>query len=803
MRYLPLATATIVIIASTGAEPPRFRHRTPTPDEPAIQWKQSLRRVFQLRQQRRLNEAWAQLQPDLERARRYPSDWLAGLTYVYAGNLHFVSFRFQDATASYLQARRIGAELQDGDLLRTANHNLSNLYLSAFASDQATLSAERITAAETSADIELPIPLLLHQARLASRSKDWTKAQRLFGEALHWATMQPRREWEATAWEWLGEEHRLRQELPAAEEALSQALRLRKLHKDPDVLVTLHRLAELRLAQKRFPEALRSADAALQNNSTESPVSYIQYWHCLQDRAQAYWELGQRPQAVVDLEDAVRAMRLHAMPADALRIAAVSTRHETGYLPLVEYTARLYQETGDRQYLLQSLAAAESSRALSLRMSSGSARRRQAVDSYWAALSELQARYRQLYLGDSAKARRGLKELQLRLAELEASEHRDRDAVMPAGELTPREMEVTRAPQDYALLVFHLGPSQSYLWTRPHNGAWEVHTLPNAGILRKLSQDFVSQLRAGSFNSGLSRQLYQTLFGKLSPAVRAQPHWLLVPDDQLFRMPFAALATSDPADPPRYLVEDHSLQLLSGTWMLSAGKPGKGGPWIGFGDPVYNAADPRIPARGRLASFLSQTRYGAAASTFELPRLPGTSRELELAVQAWGSGTTLHTGPDATLATLDSATRRQPAVLHLATHVLPAPHNPDDSLLALALANNGTPEYVGPEWISSRDLQAELVVMSGCRSGSGQLLPGEGLLGLARSWLAAGARRVVATHWPLLDDSGEFWKYFYSDFRSGIPAAAALRRTQLMLRHSSGWQSHPSVWAAYFVIGQR
>ena len=98
--------------------------------------------------------------------------------------------------------------------------------------------------------------------------------------------------------------------------------------------------------------------------------------------------------------------------------------------------------------------------------------------------------------------------------------------------------------------------------------------------------------------------------------------------------------------------------------------------------------------------------------------------------------------------------------------------------------------------------------MSGCSSGSGEILPGEGIRGLTRAWLRAGAHNVAATLWPTPDHSGELLQSFYRHLGSvteeGFSEAPekALRLAQIDMLRSRTWRSRPGYWAAYFVVSR-
>ena len=95
--------------------------------------------------------------------------------------------------------------------------------------------------------------------------------------------------------------------------------------------------------------------------------------------------------------------------------------------------------------------------------------------------------------------------------------------------------------------------------------------------------------------------------------------------------------------------------------------------------------------------------------------------------------------------------------------------------------------------------------MSGCNSGRGEILPGVGLLSLTRAWILSGATGVVASLWPVPDQSGLLFERFYrhaqlgTDHTNANNWAAALQQAQIESIHD---RIPPSVWAAYFLTGR-
>jgi len=147
-----------------------------------------------------------------------------------------------------------------------------------------------------------------------------------------------------------------------------------------------------------------------------------------------------------------------------------------------------------------------------------------------------------------------------------------------------------------------------------------------------------------------------------------------------------------------------------------------------------------------------------------------------------------------------SGTRQAPLTIHLATHVLAPALQPEQGFLAFSLEASGSPGLLSTSEIGLLHVPDALVVMTGCATATGDIRPGVGLLGLSQAWMMAGARTVLATNWPVPDADGDLIPAFYRTLR-GTSAAEALRRSQVELIHSGTWQSSPSYWAAFQVIG--
>jgi CHAT domain-containing protein len=128
-------------------------------------------------------------------------------------------------------------------------------------------------------------------------------------------------------------------------------------------------------------------------------------------------------------------------------------------------------------------------------------------------------------------------------------------------------------------------------------------------------------------------------------------------------------------------------------------------------------------------------------------------------------------------------------------------------MLALSLTPGGEVQLLTANEIASMRLNLGLVVLNGCSSGRGAILPGAGLMGMTRAWLAAGARGVIVTRWATPDQNeGQLFQAFYqssfstSDSLYRKSFAQSLQEAQIGELRAGGRRANPSNWAAYFCV---
>jgi len=153
-----------------------------------------------------------------------------------------------------------------------------------------------------------------------------------------------------------------------------------------------------------------------------------------------------------------------------------------------------------------------------------------------------------------------------------------------------------------------------------------------------------------------------------------------------------------------------------------------------------------------------------------------------------------------------SADLAQYRVVHFATHGILDTERPELSGLVLSLVDrDGRPRdgYLRLNELYALKLPAELVVLSACRTALGREMRGEGLVGLTRGFMYAGASRVLASLW-MVDDraTAELMSHFYRGLLgpAHLPAPAALRAAQEAVRSQRRWE-HPYYWAGFVLHG--
>jgi CHAT domain-containing protein/tetratricopeptide (TPR) repeat protein len=358
--------------------------------------------------------------------------------------------------------------------------------------------------------------------------------------------------------------------------------------------------------------------------------------------------------------------------------------------------------------------------------------------------------------------------------------------------------EVTHAlPRDVALVEYLSGrpdePVTAFVITR--DGA-SVLALASSDSLFGLARRLTMLMSSGTVADELARRLGDAA---VSPIVARLPahvtKLVIVADGVVHRVPFEALRTSD----GRWLMERFAVTSVPSATTLvrlmgnAAARAQTAEPMlVAFGDPAYErAARPTAGAGGDGELRVSFASAGA------LTRLPYSAREVR-SIARYFPRADIRLGRDATEASLHAAGLGRASVLHFATHALVDDQVTWRSALALA-PGAGYDGFVTGSEIAALSLNAELVVLSGCRTAQGALVVGEGVQGLTAPLLEAGARSVLATRWPVGDrEASAMVVSFYDAMARGNTAGDALR---VASRAAIARGTPASEWAAFALVG--
>ena len=734
---------------------------------------------------------------------------------VYAGGCEFRTYQYTTALevteAAAALARRVGADqIAAAALINAASIHaqLGNLSLAEGKVWQAIGYLTRLKAPEPDVLAKAYQSLSYDQIRLGKFAEGMESSRKSIEIS---AADRKLAAIEASSWDFRGFALLKENQIAKAEECLNTAKqRYQQTGNGQVPALTLQHLAELRWVQGRNQEALQYINDAFKHADAEFNSSALFYPWSL--KAHILADLGQTDDALATYREAMRLAarwRRAALPGDIANILAVEQLDGT-YHGFAEFAAEQSYETHNESLAREAFDALAENRASTLRgeLALELNRNRALPPEYLAKLGELQAVQARVTLaGDSASEQR-LQQLQTELSEIETQIGLNSGKIFtPTRENihvrnSLRDIQIRLGPQE-ALFSFCLGARHSFLWAVT-GSSMNLYRLPAS---RQISEQ-VSLLRDGleyrhAFEPA-ARKLDGYLFGQIDERYKQKPDWLIVGDGALLdRVPFSVLAGGDSGQPGTIL-KRHSVRELPSALLVGLPRPEPAQVYfLGLADPLYNLADSR--RQHGTARLDKVSARGASA----LGRLPGSQREIRAAANSSGlPEKRLLVGPDASISSLIAGLEQNPAIVHFAVHVVSPPGHPEQAALALSLGENDVPELLTKEKIASLHVSGSLIVLSGCSSGQGRAFPGEGLVGLSRAWLLAGASAVLVSDWPTPDDSGQFFAIFYShlaDARSGslaTRAAAALQQAQLAMQVQHGYGSSPAFWAAYSIISK-
>lgn len=420
--------------------------------------------------------------------------------------------------------------------------------------------------------------------------------------------------------------------------------------------------------------------------------------------------------------------------------------------------------------------------------------------------------------------------------------------------LTLAEVQAEVLDADSVLLEYALGDAKSFLWIVTKSD-FQTIELPSKGKIEEMARQFYRSLTArnkqikfetpaeresrislaDSELEKFSSELGRTILAPAAPFL-ANKRLLIVADGALQYVPFAALSLGVGAHKAqsakiksRFLVETNEIVNLSSASVLAVlrketlGRTSAPKTLAVLADPIFDKEDERfqtIANKNKLdreredkvelvAVSSKQTRNaGDLRDGLELARLPFTRREADLISSVVPEGQKEKW--------LDFAASRRSATspqlsnyrfVHFATHGFINDQNPELSGIVFSTIDENGKEQDGflrVGDIYNLKLPAEMVVLSGCRTGLGKDIKGEGLVGLTRAFMYAGAKRVTVSLWDINDEAtSELMSHFYREMfgtKKRSPASA-LRQAQNIMINDKRW-NNPYFWATFVLQGE-
>jgi CHAT domain-containing protein/Tfp pilus assembly protein PilF len=438
-----------------------------------------------------------------------------------------------------------------------------------------------------------------------------------------------------------------------------------------------------------------------------------------------------------------------------------------------------------------------------------------------------------------AEAAAALKEISVLTTEFEQLESRIREtspqfaSLIQPVPLTVDEVQKRVLDPDTLLLEYSLGEEKSFLWAVTPDSI-KSYELPKRGLIEPVARRVYELLTARTVNVAnetleqrqqrlelaevecakasetLSKMVLRPAAGEFK-----NKRLLIVSDGVLQFIPFAALPDPAATD-ARPLIVDHEVVLAPSASVVSllrqetASRKPASRMLAVLADPVFSNDDPRVAAvrLGRTVrddktvavDTLRSTESGLRRLRFsrheadEIARLAGNSPKLQAVDFA----------ANRKLAT--SAELSQYRLIHFATHGIVDNYHPELSGIVLSLVDEkGQPQngFLRLYDLYNLKLSADLVVLSACQTALGKEVRGEGLVGLTRGFMYAGAPRVVSSLWQIDDRaSAEFMKRFYEGMlKLHLRPAAALRAAQISMHSDKRWHE-PHYWAAFTIQGE-
>lgn len=385
------------------------------------------------------------------------------------------------------------------------------------------------------------------------------------------------------------------------------------------------------------------------------------------------------------------------------------------------------------------------------------------------------------------------------------------------------------------VLAYALGKEGSYLWAITSRRHF-FFRLPPASRIEKDVKSYIALIdtavHVNVSHRTKGQELFELLMGSVGDLVAKAKKIIIIPDGMLHGLPFESLLTPGANGEPKYVIEQTDIVYAPSATVMSflnsdrqASHTSNDYRLLAFADPVFEAnevatdgndarnngepvaVDLSAPDSSIIDSLGEKTSlrglYESLGKKFE--RLLFTAEEVDSIAQFFPpSDKTVYRRYQAVEERLKQTDLKQFAILHFATHGILDERHPGRSSLVLTLDSDPLEDgFLQLNEIFNLELNAELVVLSACETATGRRLPGEGLLGMTRAFLYAGAESVLGSLWRVSDKStAKLMTRFYRHMFAGKSRSQALRLAKCDLLRSVPYR-HPYYWAAFVLLGSK
>jgi len=399
--------------------------------------------------------------------------------------------------------------------------------------------------------------------------------------------------------------------------------------------------------------------------------------------------------------------------------------------------------------------------------------------------------------------------------------------------LTMQEIRARLVDADTILLEFLLGDQCSYLWvvTKKHfftfklpprkdiaRDVWELYELlaPDDSLVN-VDANRSRESRSGSWESLYSATTSRLSRSLLGPAafLLKKKRLLIVADKDLQYLNFGALpapgrqAGENDFNHPLFINHEVINLPSASSFAVQRQEIQNRTPapktLAVLADPVFKADDSRVAQSHRNVEHKMPDQVLNLRRGSLYQRLAGSWKEAQTILQYVSEGDHLEAvGFDASLETATSEQLKDYRIIHFATHGILNNSHPQLSSLVLSLVDRNGKEQDGflqLHQVQNMKLRADLVVLSGCQTALGKNVRAEGLVGLSRGFMQAGAATVVASLWKIEDNASvRLMDLFYRGMlKEHLRPAAALREAQKVMLEEG---CPPSQWAAFIIQGE-